>query len=118
MIGREGVKYLGEFDFVFELMESIVEAAEGINVLLVLPRHLHLRSTALPLHIIIHTQTIVIHHSNWESENFNLKIWEFLYLLLHFRSFLSTIEKLFFFLYFGCGDSQNWQGQPQSERRM
>lgn len=64
MIGREGVKYLGEFDFVFELMESIVEAAEGINVLLVLPRHLHLRSTTLSLHIIIHTQTIVIHHSN------------------------------------------------------
>lgn len=54
---REGRReyYLGEFDFVFELMESIIEAAEGINVLLVLPRHLHLRSTTLPLHIIIHT---------------------------------------------------------------
>lgn len=58
MIGREGVKYLGEFDFVFEFMESIVKAAEGVDVLLVLPSHLHLRSTALSLHSFTHPLSI------------------------------------------------------------
>jgi hypothetical protein len=38
---------LGELDLVVELVEAIVEAAEQVDVLLVLPSHLRLRAVSL-----------------------------------------------------------------------
>ena len=43
---RKGIN-LSELDLVAELVEAVVEAAEAVDVLLVLPRHLRLR--AIPL---------------------------------------------------------------------
>ena len=39
--------YLGELDLVLELVEAVVEAAEAVDILLVLPRHLRLRAVPL-----------------------------------------------------------------------
>ena len=39
--------YLGELDLVLELVEAVVEAAEAVYILLVLPRHLRLRAVPL-----------------------------------------------------------------------
>ena len=39
--------HLRELDLVLELVEAVVEAAEAVDVLLVLPRHLRLRAVPL-----------------------------------------------------------------------
>lgn len=54
MVHGEGERrheiYLGELDLVLELVEAVVEAAEAVDILLVLPRHLRLRAVPL-LHL-------------------------------------------------------------------
>lgn len=50
MHGKEArcqVIHLGELNLFLELVEAVVEAAETVDVLLVLPRHLRLRAVAL-----------------------------------------------------------------------